>query len=174
MIEMLALYYLVAPEKKFWGHGALLCTVIYLVFVTANYVVQLATVIPMTINENADEIQLRKQIPHSLFWNFDAAGYIFMGLAILFVIPVFIKQGFQKWVRYSLLTHILVTSLIAFVYFYPDLSNNLLLIATPLVITTLLFMILLALFFKNDFALKGGLTARDLFYREKIKTKAIK
>ncbi|HRB62979.1 MAG TPA: hypothetical protein PLL63_00140 [Niabella sp.] len=155
MIEMLALHHVVAPEKKFWSHGALLCTVVYVVFVTANYVVQLATVIPMTIKGNADEIQLLRQTPHSLFWDFDAAGYIFMGLATLFAIPVFKKQGFQKWVRYSLLAHTLVTPLIAFVYFYPDFSNNLLLIATPWAITAPLFMLLLALYFKKDLAVKN-------------------
>lgn len=155
MIEMLALHHVVAPEKKFWSHGALLCTVVYVVFVTANYVVQLATVIPMTIKGNADEIQLLRQTPHSLFWDFDAAGYIFLGLATLFAIPVFKKQGFQKWVRYSLLAHTLVTPLIAFVYFYPDFSNNLLLIATPWAITAPLFMLLLALYFKKDLAVKS-------------------
>ena len=73
MVEMLALHHVVAPEKKFWSHEALLCTVIYVVFVTANYVVQLATVIPMTLNGAAGEIQLLRQTPHSLFWDFDAA-----------------------------------------------------------------------------------------------------
>ena len=149
MVEMLALHHVVAPEKKFWSHGALLCTVIYVVFVTANYVVQLATVIPMTLNGAAGEIQLLRQTPHSLFWDFDAAGYIFMGLAALFGVPAFSKQGFEKWVRYSLLAHAAVTPLIAFVYFYPDFSNNLLLLATPWAITAPLFMLLLAMFFKK-------------------------
>jgi hypothetical protein len=45
LIEMLALHYAVADDQKFWSHGALLATVIYVVFVTSNYVVQLATVI---------------------------------------------------------------------------------------------------------------------------------
>jgi len=151
MIEMLALHHVVPPEKKFWSHGALLCTVIYVVFVTANYVVQLATVIPMTLNGTADEIQLLRQKPHSIFWDFDAAGYIFMGIATLFVAPVFIKQGFEKWVRFSLLAHAFVTPLIAFVYFYPNFSNKLLVLATPWAITAPLFMLLMAIFFKNNY-----------------------
>ncbi|MGZ8558144.1 MAG: hypothetical protein ACXWWC_07425 [Chitinophagaceae bacterium] len=155
MIEMLALHYVVAPEKKFWSHGSLLCTVIYVVFVTANYVVQLATVIPMTLQGTVDEIRLLRQTPHSLFWDFDAAGYIFMGLATLFAVPVFIKQGFQKWVRYSLIAHSLVTPLIAFVYFYPDFSNTLLLLATPWAITAPLFMLLLAIFFQKTSAIEN-------------------
>ncbi len=150
LIEMLALHYVVPANKKFWSHGALLCTVIYVVFVTANYVVQLATVIPMTIQGNAGEIELLRQTPHSLFWDFDAAGYIFMGLATLFAAPIFMKQGFQKWVRYSLLAHAAVTPLIAFVYFYPDFSNNLLMLATPWAITAPLFMLLLAIYIKKS------------------------
>ncbi|WP_152270318.1 hypothetical protein [Agriterribacter humi] len=152
MIEMLALHYAVAPENKFWSHGALLCTVIYVVFVAANYVVQLATVIPMTLSGSTDEIQLLRQTPHSLFWDFDAAGYIFMGMAALFAAPVFLKQGFQKWVRYSFLAHAAVTPLIAFVYFYPNFSNNILMLATPWAITAPLFMLLLAIFFKQGSA----------------------
>jgi hypothetical protein len=153
MIEMLALHYVVAPAKKFWSHGALLCTIIYVVFVTANYIVQLATVIPMTLQGTAGEIQLLRQTPHSLFWDFDAAGYIFMGLAALFAAPIFTKQGFQKWVRYALLVHAGVTPLIAFVYFYPNFSNNLLLLATPWAITAPLFMLLLAIYFRKSAAI---------------------
>lgn len=156
MIEMLALHYIVPSDKKFWSHGALMCTVIYVVFVTANYIVQLATVIPMTLQGTANDIQLLKQTPHSMFWDFDAAGYIFMGLATLFAAPVFIKRGFQKWVRYALLAHALVTPLIAFVYFYPNFSNKLLLLATPWAITAPLFMLLLAIFFRKSAAIKAG------------------
>lgn len=150
MVEMLALHHTIPTEKKFWTHAALLCTVIYVVFVTSNYVVQLATVIPMTLKGNAGEIRLLMQTPHSMFWDFDAAGYIFMGLATLFAVPVFRKQGFQKWVRYSLLAHAFVTPLIAFVYFYPNFSNNLLLLATPWAITAPLFMLLLAIHFQKQ------------------------
>lgn len=150
IVEMLALHYVTPPEKRFWSHGALLFTTIYGVFVTANYVVQLATVIPMTLNGTDDSIQILKQTPHSLFWDFDAIGYIFMGLATLFASPLFEKQGFQKWVRYSFLAHALTTPLIMFVYFYPTFSNSLLLIATPWAITAPLAMLMLALFFKKN------------------------
>jgi hypothetical protein len=45
ILEILALHYITPVEKKFWSHAALLFSVIDAVFVTANYVVQLATVI---------------------------------------------------------------------------------------------------------------------------------
>ncbi len=153
LVEMLALHYIVADDKKFWSHAALIFTVIYAVFVTANYVVQLATVIPMTVSGNSDTITILKQTPHSLFWNFDAIGYICMGLATLFAASLFERTGFQKWVKYSLLAHALVTPLIAFVYFYPTFSEQLLLIGIPWSITAPLFMLLLSLWFKKKISL---------------------
>lgn len=65
---MLALHYAAPADKKIWSHAALLFTVMYVIFVTANYVVQLATVIPMTIKGTADEIRILNQTPHSLFF----------------------------------------------------------------------------------------------------------
>lgn len=156
VIEMLALHHVTPIEKKFWSHAALIFTVVYVVFVTANYVVQLATVIPMTLQGIADEIQILRQTPHSLFWDFDAIGYIFMGLATLFAAPVFERHGIQKWVRYSFLAHACVTPLIAFVYFYPNFSENLLLLATPWAITAPLSMLLLAMMFRKNYKLQSN------------------
>ena len=156
IIQMLALHHATPIDKKFWSHAALIFTVMYAVFVTANYVVQLATVIPMTLKGASDEIRILIQTPHSLFWNFDAIGYIFMGLATLFAAPVFIKQGFQKWIRYSFLIHGLVTTpLIAFVYFYPYFSDKLLLIGIPWGVTAPLSMLLLTILFSKEFDMKN-------------------
>ena len=150
LIEMLALHYITPDEKKFWSHAALIFTIIYAIFVTANYVVQLATVIPMTLNGVSDEIQILKQTPHSLFWDFDAIGYISMGLAMLFGARAFEKQGIQKWVRISFLANAFVTPLIVFVYFYPTFSESLLLLALPWAITAPTAMLLLAILFKKN------------------------
>jgi hypothetical protein len=149
MLEILALHHITKPDKKFWSHTAVVFTIIYVVFVVANYVVQLATVIPMTVKGLSNDITILKQTPHSLFWDFDAIGYIAMGFATLFAVPVFEKHGFQKWVRYTFLLHSFTTPLIVFVYFYPVFSNRLLLIATPWVITAPLSMLMLSLMFKR-------------------------
>jgi hypothetical protein len=150
LLEMLALHYTVPPEKKYWSHAALIFTSFYVLFVSANYVVQLATVIPMTLKGNAEGIGILIQTPHSLFWNFDAIGYIFMGLATLFAVPAFERTGFQKWVRLVFLIHALVTPLIAFVYFYPVFSDKLLLIGLPWGITAPAAMLVLAIMFKKN------------------------
>jgi hypothetical protein len=150
VIEILALHYITPPEKKFWSHAALIFTILYSVFVTANYVVQLATVLPMKLKNAEDEIRVLVQTPHSMFWNFDALGYIFMGLATLDAVPAFEKHGFQRWVRISFLANALVTPLIIFVYFHQPFSVNLLFIGFPWAITAPLSMLMLAVMFKKN------------------------
>ena len=150
ILVILTLHYLTPEDKRFWSHAALIFTIMYAVFVTSNYVVQLATVIPMSLKGSLDEVRLLQQTPHSLFWDFDALGYIFMGLATSALVPVFEKKGFQKWIRISLLANGLVTPLIAIVYFYPSSSANLLLLGLPWGITAPASMLLLAIFFKKQ------------------------
>ena len=86
-----------------------------------------------------------------MFWDFDAIGYIAMGLASIFVLPLFKKQGFDKWVWMAFLANALVTPLIAFVYFYPDFSERILLLAIPWAITAPLMMLCLALRFRKKY-----------------------
>ena len=149
ILEILALHYVTSPEKKFWSHAALIFTILYAVFVTANYVVQLTTVLPAKLNGTYEQIKILDQTPHSLFWDFDAIGYICMGLATILAIPVFEKTGFSKWVRISLMANGLVTPLISFVYFYPVFSDKLLLLGFPWAVTTPLAMIMMAISFKK-------------------------
>mgnify|MGYP000567875280 CR=1 FL=1 len=145
LLEMLALHYLTPADKRFWSHAALLFTTLYAVFVTANYVVQLATVIPARLAGLADHLGLLEQTPHSMFWDYDAIGYIAMGLAVLFAIPALGRSGFERWVRLSFIAHVLVTPLITIVYFYPEFSVKLLFLGFPWAVTAPLFMLLLAI-----------------------------
>ena len=149
LVAILALHYTTPETKRFWSHSALVFAILYAVFVTANYVVQLATVIPMTMNGKLDEVRLLQQLPHSMFWNFDAIGYIFMGLACFAAIPLFERDGFQKWVRISFIAHAAVTPLITIVYFYPTYSYDLLMLGYAWGITAPAFMLLLAMNFRR-------------------------
>lgn len=144
LLEMLAFHHVTGEERKFWTHAALLFTVVYAVFVTANYVVQLATVIPAKLSGTSEAIRILDQTPHSLFWNFDAIGYIAMGFAALIAVPALGGTGFERGVKISLAAHGLVTPLIAFVYFYPTFSPTLLFVGLPWAVTAPLFMALLA------------------------------
>ncbi len=150
LLEMMALHHVTPEQERFWSHTALVFTVMYAIFVTANYVVQLATVIPGILRGTADGLEVLKQTPHSMFWDFDAIGYICMGLASAFVLPLFRKQGFDNWVRIAFLANALITPLIAFVYFYPNFSETILLFAIPWTITSPVMMLFLALRFKKS------------------------
>jgi len=150
IFEMLALHYITPQDKKIWSHAALIFTSIYAVFVTANYVVQLATVLPNKLNGTYSQVSILDQTPHSMFWDFDAIGYICMGIATIVAMPVFTKTGFQKWVRLSFLANGLVTPLITIVYFYPTFSNKLLILGFPWGVTAPLSMLMLAIYFRRN------------------------
>src|SRR5690349_23024901 len=120
VLVILCLHYSTPGPKRFWSHAALICATLYAVFVTANYVVQLGTVIPQTMKGRLEAVRLLQQTPHSMFWNLDAVGYIFMGGAAAAIIPLFKGTGPSKWVRRSLIAHACTTPLIAIVYFFPD------------------------------------------------------
>jgi hypothetical protein len=150
ILAMLALHYLTPREKRFWSHAALLFAVMYALYVNLNYVVQLATVIPKSLQGALDEIRVLDQTPHSLFWDVDALGYIFMGLATLFAVPVFAKTGLQKWLRWFFLANGLITPVIALVYFYPSFSTALLLLGSPWIVTAPGSILLLTIMFKRN------------------------
>ena len=149
LLEMLALHHLTAKEKQYWTHASLIFTVIYAVFVVANYVVQLATVIPAKMSGTSEAIRVLEQTPHSMFWDYDAVGYISLGLATLVAVPALSKVGFERWVRISFVAHAAVTLLIGVVYFYPTYSPKLLFLAFPWGITAPVFMLLLAILLRR-------------------------
>ena len=175
MIAILALHYTVTEQKKFWSHAALIFAILYAVFVTANYVVQLATVIPMAMKGQLDEVRILQQTPHSMFWTFDAVGYIFMGLAALAAVPVFEKKGFQKWIRISCIAHASVTPLISVVYFYPTYSYKLLALAFVWGLTAPLFMFMLAIYFRKSHK-REPMPAKQqpLFHTPHLKTTTVR
>jgi hypothetical protein len=150
IIEMLAFHHVTPNNRKFWTHAALMFTVIYAVFVTANYSVQLATVIPLKISGSGESVRVLEQSPHSIFWDYDAVGYISMGIAALLSIPALNNSGLERWVRISFTAHALVTPLITIVYFYPHFSDKLLLLGLPWGITAPIFMLLLAILLKRN------------------------
>jgi hypothetical protein len=145
ILEMLAFHYLTPPAKQFWTHASLIFVVIYAVFVISNYAVQLATVIPAKLGGAAAAVRVLDQTPHSVFWDFDAVGYVAMGLACLFAVPAVGQLGFERWVRRALIAHAAVTPLISVVYFYPSYSTRLLVLGFPWAITAPLFMLMLAI-----------------------------
>ena len=84
-----------------------------------------------------------------MFWDFDALGYIAMGLACLLAVPAIKSAGFERWVRRSLVANALVTPLIGIVYFSPTFSTRLLFLGFPWGITSPLFMLMLAIMLRR-------------------------
>ena len=160
LISMVALHYTVPEEQKFWTNAAVVLAVIYATYCTLNYAVQLATVIPAGYSwtfENQQgtvgPLSLLNQTPHSLFWDIDALGYIFLSLSTLFAFPVFGKHGLEKWIRVFFIANGLDIPLSAFVYFYPGFSVNQLLWGLPWGILVPGCLLLLALFFRQRLTL---------------------
>lgn len=149
VLELLALHHVTPREKQFWTHAAVSFAIVYAVFVVANYVVQLTTVIPAKVGGAAEALQLLDQTPHSMFWDYDAIGYIAMGLSALMAVPAVGDAGFEKWVRWSLIAHVLVTPLISVVYFYPTYSTGLLFLGFPWAITAPAFMLMVAIMLRR-------------------------
>lgn len=149
VLEILAFHYLTTIDKQFWTHASVVFVGMYAVFVVANYVVQLATVIPQKIAGTAQAVAILDQTPHSMFWDYDAIGYIAMGVATLVAVPALNRAGFEGRVRLSFIVHAAVTPLISFVYFYPTFSTGLLFLGFPWAVSAPLFMLLLALLLRR-------------------------
>lgn len=145
VLEMVALHVTRRPEMRFWTHAALVFTTMYAVFATANYIVQLATVIPAKLAGAADTVRVLEQTPHSLLWDFDAIAYLAMGLATLLVIPALRDTGAEQRARSACAAHVVATTLSGVVYFHPHYSSRLLLVGFPWGITAPLFMLLLGI-----------------------------
>lgn len=144
LLEMLAFHHLTDAPRRYWSHAALLMSGMYAVFVTANYVVQLVTVIPAKLNGSLAAVAVLDQTPHSMFWCFDAIGYVAMGIAALFAANACQPSPATHGVRLALRAHAAITPLICVVYFYPVYSTRLLLLGFPWAITAPAFMFVLA------------------------------
>jgi hypothetical protein len=158
LLAMLALHHLVPTEKKFWTHAAVLLAVVYTTYNTLNYVVQLVTVIPAGYSWTFEDQQgtigslsLLNQTPHSLFWDVDGLGYIFLNLATLLAVPALEKHGAQRWVRSFFLANALITPLFAITYFSPTYSVPVLMLGgIPWAITVPGCLLSLALFLRRE------------------------
>jgi hypothetical protein len=148
MVALIALHHQTPPERQFWSHAALIMSVVYVTYVTLNYVVQLAVVIPRLTTQSS--IDVLDQTPHSLCWTLDGLGYIFLGAATWFAVPVFKGSPSARWVRRFFLANGVVTPVVALVYFYPKFSIPLLLLALPWAVTAPGSFLSLALMFNRD------------------------
>jgi hypothetical protein len=156
LLAMLVLHAFAPDERRFWSSAAVAFAVIYTTYNTLNYVVQLATVIPAGYSWTFENpagtpgpLAVLNQTPHSLFWDVDALGYIFLSLSTLFAVPLFEKRGLQLWVRRFFLANGLIIPLFCIAYFHPGYSVGQLLFGLPWGITVPGSLLLLALYFRR-------------------------
>jgi len=149
VLLIVGLHHSTQGDNQFWTHAALIFTAMYAVFGSANYVIQLTTVIPAKLHGATGAVRVLEQTPHSLLWDFDALAYLSMGLAALLIIPALSKSGLEHSVRLACVAHVVATILSGIVYFYPTYSNTLLMIGLPWAVTAPLFMLLLAFALKR-------------------------
>ncbi|MBL8020526.1 MAG: hypothetical protein JNM27_12730 [Leptospirales bacterium] len=156
LISMLALHHTTPVEKQFWTHAAVSLAIIYVTLCALNYVVQMATVLPAGYIWTFDNLEgtrgplsLLNQTPHSLFWDVDALGYIFLNLATIFASFAFERSGVEKWVRRIFLFNGCITPLFAVAYFYPVFSPSVLMFGLPWAVTVPACFIALAQLFRH-------------------------
>lgn len=141
---MLAFHHSTDASERFWTHAALMFTTIYAVFGSANYVIQLTTVILAKLRGTLAAFQVLEQTPHSLLWDFDALAYIAMGIATVLVIPALGHSRVERWARLFCIGNAIATVLASVVYFYPTFSSRVLLLGLPWAAAAPLCMLLLA------------------------------
>jgi len=90
-VAIVALHQVTPIDRQLWTQAALSMSVVYVTYVTLNYAVQLAVVIPRLTTPSA--IAILDQTPHSLLWTIDGLGYIFLGAATLFAAPALVGHG---------------------------------------------------------------------------------
>jgi hypothetical protein len=156
LLAMLVLHATARDDDRFWSSAAVAFAVIYTTYNTLNYVVQLATVIPAGYSWTFENpagtpgpLAVLNQTPHSLFWDVDALGYIFLSLSTLFAVPLFEKHGLQLWVRRFFLANGLIIPLFCIAYFHPGYSVGQLLFGLPWGVTVPGSLLLLALYFRG-------------------------
>lgn len=149
IIAILAFHYVVPVEKRFWSNAALIFAIMYGTYVTLNYTVQLATVIPATLAGKIEAIGVLDQTPHSLFWDVDALGYICMGFSTFFGSFALGMQGVEKLTKIFFIANTVMTPVIAVVYFYPHFSIPLLIIGSPWIVTAAGSMLSLAIYLRG-------------------------
>ncbi len=160
LLAMVALHATVPDHKKVWTHAAIVFGVLYCAYVSLNYVVQLATVVPARLQGTISEIALLDQTPHSLFWDVDALGYIFLGFSTLTAALALDTR--ERWLRRFLVANAAITPVIGFVYFYPRFSIPLLLLGIPWLITVPGSLVLLTRHFQRLARADEGITSTSV------------
>jgi hypothetical protein len=149
VIAMNCLNFTAPEEKKIWSQIALTFAVMYAVFVSFVYIIQLGTVIPFTIKGEAEIVAVVALSKAHWIQAVDGFGYSLMSVSFLFASFVFAGTGAEAKVRKAFVAHGLLAPFIILPLWFPPA----IVIGTLWFITGPLALFLLASFFKGKTSL---------------------
>jgi len=96
---IIANYYLADEHKRVFGHIGIALAIIYAVFITMVYYLQVTVVYNDNMHLSNEVLKLLKFTPGTALFAIDILGYSFMGLATLFSAFVFGSTKLEKWIK---------------------------------------------------------------------------
>jgi hypothetical protein len=101
VVLMTCIHSYAVPEKKLWSQVGLAFAIAYMVLVSLVYCVQLITVVPVTLQGEANTVAFLAfgGTYKSFMSAIDTFGYGIQGLATLFAAPVFFRGRLERWIR---------------------------------------------------------------------------
>jgi hypothetical protein len=153
LVLMVSVHYIAKEEKKIFSHIGMVFAILYAVFVSMNYYVQLTFVTPHLLSGDIGiPVQPFLFTPFDSFvYSVDILGYSFMSLSTLFSAFVFSKAKGERLIRWALIANGLIIPFLAFQIQFPVLIWGGALWGFTFPACT----ILLALFFKERSAEAG-------------------
>ncbi|EKD80444.1 MAG: hypothetical protein ACD_40C00092G0005 [uncultured bacterium] len=108
VVVLSCLHYVTPDNRKIYSQIALTFAIMYSVIVSSVYILQLATVIPGTLNGNGEIVKMFSIIHSQPTQAVDGLGYMFLGVSAFFAHKVFGKNGLEGKARRYLLWHGLI------------------------------------------------------------------
>lgn len=105
VVAISCLHAITPAEKKFWSQISLSFAVMYSTIVSSVYILQLATVIPGTLQGKGAEVAIYSIVKSQPVQAIDGLGYAFLGLSTLFAFPIFSRKGVEGRTRQFLKYH---------------------------------------------------------------------
>lgn len=90
LVLMACLHHYAAVEQKLFSQIGLIFAAIYAALISVDYYIQIAVIQPSLLRGEFEGVALLSQYnPHSIFIALEDLGYVMLGLAFLFMAPVF-------------------------------------------------------------------------------------
>jgi hypothetical protein len=106
------------PERdRIWSRLAVAFAGIYVTLVSVVYVVELAVVEPLIVSGHADRAGLLTIDPGGTLNAIDGLGYTFLGVALLWLAPLFGRTRLERLTRWSLVANGIAIVPIVLTYF---------------------------------------------------------